>query len=281
MPTPPAVAFLSLSRARAPHLHREINAWHQLDHRPENLALAGVAHGERFVHSPALAAASRRAGEFADFHYANIYWFDEPAGAAVEEWAELAEQSLREGRRPDVDLVDRAYMDFFRVAGTALSPGLRIGGRALHYRPVTGVVLLVTALPHDLTRSELQARHAWEIDELLPALAGVPGIAAAWSLESDPGLAPSEWARREAAQGTSERETIRVVYLACEIDPPATALERLEAGAVPGWLNPPAGDRASVRFAGALETITPWQWSWFDDEHPTSPDPAAPAGGER
>ncbi len=262
---PPGVAFLSLSKAREVHLHRDINAWHQLDHRPENLALPGVAHGERFVLPPSLAAASRRSGEFADFDYANLYWFDEPVDASIATWAELAEQSLREGRRPDVDLVDRAYMDFFRVAAMATGD-LPLSPRAAYFRPGTGILLRVTALPTDLTRSEQQARNSWEVGEMLPQLVETPGVAMAWVLESDPTLAPAEWSARESARGTSRRETVRVTLAVTEEVPPAEVLARLETDATRHWGTSPADDRSALRFAGALETITPWQWSWFDEE---------------
>ena len=32
-----------------PDHHRRYNEWHQLDHRPENLALPGVAWGDRWA----------------------------------------------------------------------------------------------------------------------------------------------------------------------------------------------------------------------------------------
>lgn len=262
----PRTAFLSTSKARDPRLHRDINTWHQLDHRPENLALEGVAYGERFVHPPELARRSQASGDFADFDYANLYWFDEPVDAAIATWADFAEQTLLEGRRPDVDLVERGFMDFFRVAGMATSPDLRLNERAFYYRPGTGVLVRVTALPGDLSRSERQARNAWELEELLPQVVAVPGVAAAWVLERDSSLAPAAWREREAAGGAGRPEGIRLLWAVTEVGPPAEVLDRLDAGAAPAWSTPPAGDRAELRFSGALETITPWQWSWFDGE---------------
>lgn len=266
MLAPPRTAFLSTSKARSVDAHRAINAWHQLDHRPENLALPGVAYGERFVHSPALAGRSARDGSFADFDYANLYWFDDPVEPAIEVWADLAEQTLREGRRADVDLVERGYMDFFRQVGRACSPGLRrLDPRALYYRPVTGVIMCVSSLPADLSRTGRQAHHSRELDELLPAVAEVAGVAVAWSLESDPTLAPAAWRAREAASGTAEGEIVRLLWIATEVDPPGDVLARLVDGPTALATRAP-GEAGSLQFLGALETITPWQWSWFDEE---------------
>ena len=36
--------------------HRAYNEWHQLDHMPEQFPIPGVAHGQRWVCSPACAA---------------------------------------------------------------------------------------------------------------------------------------------------------------------------------------------------------------------------------
>ena len=49
-------AFFSFTGINDPAKHRDYNEWHQLDHRPENLALPGVVWGERWVHSPDCAA---------------------------------------------------------------------------------------------------------------------------------------------------------------------------------------------------------------------------------
>lgn len=261
----PQIAFLSLSRARSPVLHRAVNEWHQLDHLPENRALRGVAWGERFVLPPAAAHQAVRRGEFADFHYATLYWFDEPHGPAIGTWADFAEQSFREGRRPDVALVDRAYMDFFRLVGAAAPSGVRMNERGLVHRPGTGLVLIATSLPACRSRTDLHPRFAWELDELVPALAAVPGVGGVWCLQSDASLAPAAWASREAAQGTAEDRTIRLIVARTEVDPPAVVLDRIRSEEHAPRLRPPLSLPGQVAFHGFLETIVPWQWDWFDE----------------
>lgn len=260
----PQIAFLSLSTARDPQAHRAANEWHQLDHRPENLALAGVAWGERFVLPPAAAAAAEARGAFAYFHYANLYWLDDPHTTSIRTWADFAEQSHREGRRPDVDLLDRPYMDFFRLAGTAASPSSRMSARSLCFRPNTGLLLFVNSVPEDWSRSDMHARNRRELDDVVPALAAVPGIAAVWCLENDPDLAPTTWASRESAQGVTGRHRLRALVAATEIDPAPAVLARLRAEhrSVLETLDELPGQ---TEFRGAVETITPWKWDWFDE----------------
>lgn len=258
----PQVAFLSLAKARHPRMHRAINEWHQLDHRPENLALEGVAYGERFVRTPQLAAAAHGTGRFEDFDYATLYWLDEPAESAIDVWAAFAEQSMREGRRPDVDLIDRPYMEFFRTVGHLAAPGSRLNPRAQHFRPATGVVMIANTLPADASRSDLHRQHAWELDTVLPALAQVPGFAAGWVLHSDPSLAPSAWRTRESAGPAENTEVVRLTWILTEAEPVHAVADRIrEAHA---GLAVPADVRSHLQHLGAAETITPWQWSWFD-----------------
>ena len=71
-PSPPfaSKAFFSLTEIPDGTLHRRYNEWHQLDHRPENLRLPGVAWGERWVRSPDCAAA----GTSPDPTLANLHY---------------------------------------------------------------------------------------------------------------------------------------------------------------------------------------------------------------
>jgi len=76
--------YFSLTEILDPAHHRTHNEWHQLDHRPENLLLPGVAWGDRWVRSPDCAQASAGlAPEYARTHYAIMYWFREPLRAAI------------------------------------------------------------------------------------------------------------------------------------------------------------------------------------------------------
>ena len=106
-PSPPfaSKAFFSFTEIPDATLHRRYNEWHQLDHRPENLRLPGVAWGERWVHSPDCAAAAAAPDpSLAHLHYLNMYWLRGPVDESVAEWNELAERSFHWGRRDDVHI---------------------------------------------------------------------------------------------------------------------------------------------------------------------------------
>ena len=53
----PALAYFSFAEITDRTRHHEFNEYHQLDHRPENLALPGVIFGERWVRTPDCAQA--------------------------------------------------------------------------------------------------------------------------------------------------------------------------------------------------------------------------------
>src|SRR3954447_2449949 len=107
-------AFFSFTEIPDGALHGRYNEWHQLDHRPENLRLPGVAWGERWGPSPDCASASTAAADrgLTNLHYLNMYWLRDPVDQSVAEWNELAERSSHWGRRDDVHLANRLLMDF-------------------------------------------------------------------------------------------------------------------------------------------------------------------------
>ena len=49
--------FFSFTEVTDPKEHRAYNEWHQLDHLPEQFPLRGIAFGQRWVSTPACAAA--------------------------------------------------------------------------------------------------------------------------------------------------------------------------------------------------------------------------------
>ncbi len=51
------LGFFSFTEITDPGEHRSYNAWHQLDHMPEQYPLAGVVAGQRWVSTPACRAA--------------------------------------------------------------------------------------------------------------------------------------------------------------------------------------------------------------------------------
>jgi hypothetical protein len=187
-------AFLSFA-AVAPGHHREYNAWHQLDHRPENLVLDGVLAGERWVRTPGCAALYPVADPvLAETHYVNSYWFKGPVAEALAEWRELAEQSFQQGRRPDVRIASRPMMGTFAPVSGYAARHAGVSPLALLHRPARGVVLSI----HRLTEPRAAHTESWlgAREEQMRRRVETPGVAGAWSLSSvsttiDPGWQPT------------------------------------------------------------------------------------------
>ena len=53
--------FFSFTEITDETAHRGYNAWHQLDHLPQQLPLPGIAHGQRWVSTPACRSVTRYA----------------------------------------------------------------------------------------------------------------------------------------------------------------------------------------------------------------------------
>lgn len=259
----PGAAFFSFASV-APGHHQEYNAWHQLDHRPENLALDGVLAGERWVRTPDCARAypitdPRLAGT----HYVNSYWFRAPIENAFADWQGLAERSFQEGRRPDVRLATRPMMGTFTPITGLAAPRVRVSPLALLHRPIRGVALSI----HRLTQPRDPQTEQWfgERERAMRERVGRPGVAGAWSLSSisttiDPGWQPTAGSMTfdptPAAAGAHRAE---LTFLD---DDPFEVVEQL-----PG-LQPsrPRTDPAVAEeiFVSLLLPIVPWHWSWFD-----------------
>lgn len=261
-------AFFSFTAVTDPADHVAYNEWHQLDHRPENLALDGVRWGERWVRTPACAGASIADPRLDPTHYVNLYWFRPPVADAVAEWQALAERSFQWGRRQDMTLCTRPLMGFFDVVKGYVAPRVPVSIEALPFRPVHGMLVQVIELaePHAPRTERL---HHWYDAVGIPALLQLPGVAGAYTFASvsstiDPGFSAAADARTFEASAASSAGSLRIVVVSCD-RPPLDVLP-----AVRDTLDRAGGADArrqadaSVVFDSAVETITPWRWDWFD-----------------
>jgi hypothetical protein len=256
-------AFLSFVRVRDPARHRDYNRWHQLDHLPENRALPGIAFGERWVCSPACAAAASAAGPLAGLHYAALYLFRPPAAEAIAAWQDLAERSFQWGRRPDRAWVERPLMGFFKVVSATVAPRLALSAEALPLLPGTGVHVTVSR-PHEPHGDAAEEAFRWHDRVGVPALLETPGVAGVYVLSSVSTTLDRGWTEARGTTtfdaGEGERGQIRVRLCFLDGDP-------LALGARPGAPVPAAVEAAEeVLFEGPLETIAPHRWDWFDRE---------------
>lgn len=261
-----ARVFFSFPEVLDPARHPDYNAWHQLDHRPENLALPGVAHGDRWVRTPRCREASAALGPDGDAglaaaQYAAMYWFRDPAEQSIREWVELGSTTAEQGRRPDQDWTRRRLTGFFAPLRGWVSPRVAISAAALPFRPVRGVLLEVWRGDPPRGPGTDAALHGLH-GAVATSVEQAPGIVGAWSFasrrtttEDDAGATSSEerWGR------------LQVVVRYCEDDPVGLVDVLAQTGPAAG-----GGGVLTPLLRTPLETIDPWSWDWFDADFATS-----------
>lgn len=243
------LAFFSFVSLADRSLHTEYNRWHQLDHRPENLALPGVAWGDRWEIRPESAELvdGIQAG---DVDFVAMYWFREPVEKSVAEWDALGEASFQWGRGPLLPGIHRPMLAFFTPVKGYAAPRALVAPEVLPYRPHRGVHITVTRFedPHGM---EAHAAHQREDRVLIPALLEVEGVAGAWTFSySHP--------QRHSSLPFDETETdapgglrIRLLYL--EEDPAIVTPKLREVE------RQVSGGGGALVLSAPVKTIIPWQ----------------------
>ena len=263
-------AFFSFTSVLEPSLHRAYNEWHQLDHRPENLALPGVAWGERWVRTPASAARSVADARLTRTHYVNVYFFRPPVADAVKAWHVLAEQSFHWGRRPDVTMCTRPLMGFFDVVKGYVAPGALVSVEALPFRPTRGVLVEVVQLAEPHAPAAERFFH-WQDRVRIPAVLATRGVAGVYTFSSvsstiEAGFNADPEARTFRPEDTAGAQAgaLRVTLTYCDDDSLQVQerLRRVEAALGADAARARGG--ATVLFRSAVLVIEPWRWDWFD-----------------
>jgi hypothetical protein len=223
--------FFSFTEITDPAQHAAYNAWHQLDHLPEQYPLAGIVYGQRWVSTPACRAARAVNGPALDpIHYVTCYLMAEPIEQTLEDFFALG----AELRRLDRFFAARhAHLTGpFGVVDAAAAPRVLVSAAAVPFRPNRGVYVIVAEASTPGVDSH--------------ALLAQPGVAGVWTFATNPELSDRRW--------SAGSRRITVAWL--DDDPLAVAAQ----------LAPMVGERAGVEFAGPFEAITPWAWDWFDAE---------------
>jgi hypothetical protein len=248
--------FLSFATV-ADGRHDEYNAWHQLDHRPENLVLPGVLAGERWVRTPECAAAYPVADPTLDTtHYVNSYWFRPPVQASLAEWQRLAELSFQQGRRPDVRIASRPMMGLWAPVSGWVADRVGVSPEALLLRPARGVLLSVLRLDEPKT----PAAEVWlgERERRARGLLEIDGVAGVWTASStsttlDPSWLPTPGSTTfDPAPRDAGCLRVELVFLDADLWE--------VAGRLPASGVSPDEDV----FTSLLLPIVPWQWDWFE-----------------
>jgi hypothetical protein len=227
------VGFFSFTEITDPGEHHAYNEWHQLDHMPEQYPLEGIAYGQRWVSTPACRAARAVSESPLDaIHYMTLYLMTEPVDRTLDEFMQLG-RDLRAANRFHLARAARLSGPF-RYSDARVAPRVLISREAVPYRPNRGVYVEVENLASGVSGND--ERHASHLD----ALCGVPGVAGAWSFADDTRRITVSW-----------------------LDAPPLEVNGRLAGIVSYRR---AGSPHRTAFAGPLESITPWEWGWFDGE---------------
>jgi hypothetical protein len=239
--------FFSFTEITDPAEHRAYNEWHQLDHLPEQFPLPGIVYGQRWVSTPACRAARAVSEEPLDpIHYLTCYLMADPIEQTLDDFFDLG------GRLHDLDRFHRhrrAHLTGpFRVVDTAAAPRVLVSAEAVPFRAHRGLYVIVEE--HRETDALVDYQR-WLVTEHEPALLAVPGVAGIWTFASSEKLASPRWS------GGAHR--ITVAWLD---DDPLDVTARLAP------LEAERRERfdaiSHVTFAGPFETITPWEWDWFE-----------------
>ena len=262
-------SWFTFARVMDARHHQLYNEYHQLDHRPENLALPGVLFGDRWVRTPACV---RVAGEtqppFADVQYLAHYLFEEPLDRAMRSWLDLSWSTFQEGRRPETGLTERPFRGWFIPLKAYVTPRIRISADALPFRPVRGVYVAMSEIVSSAAPAEVQRVLAWEDQVWIPSLLECHGSAGVMVHVSDPsGPQPFSTAAGTEGFNTTPDLRVHVVYLD---EDPLEFVEDMQSRGCMWWSTarpaPVTGGALRSLFASPFYAIEPWNWRWFEDE---------------
>ena len=137
-----AIGFLSFTEVTDPAAHPAYNAWHQLDHQPEQFSVPGVRFGQRWVSTPACRRARAASGPEARRRPVRDPL---PDGAALHRDARrLLGPGAGASRRRAVLRIRRSLLNGpFAVADMRAAAGVAIQPQLLPFRPSRGLYVSV------------------------------------------------------------------------------------------------------------------------------------------
>lgn len=249
------LAFFSFVELTDPTSHAAYNRWHQLDHRPENLALPGVAWGDRWARIHRDQDSPAQDSVLAATDYVAMYWFRPPVQESVAAWDALGEASFQWGRGPIIPGVRRPLLAFFRPVKGYAAPRVLVGPDVLPYRPNRGLHITLTryADPHG---RQTHDSFAWEDTRLIPQLLEVDGVAGAWTFSFSHPQRHSSLPFGGVVEEPPGGLRIRMLYLDGDPEPTGAAIEEAERR-ISSESDAPAA-AGEVLFSSPLRSIIPW-----------------------
>jgi len=134
------LGFFSFTEITDPSAHEAYNAWHQLDHLPEQFTVDGITFGQRWVRSPRCRAAEAAVRPLLEpFHYMTLYLMRDES--CLPPFFALAERLHAEDRffAPRRALLSGP----FEVVGRWAAPRVAVSAEAVPFRPSQGVYVVV------------------------------------------------------------------------------------------------------------------------------------------
>ena len=134
------LGFFSFTEITDPSAHEAYNAWHQLDHLPEQFTVDGITFGQRWVRSPRCRAAEAAVGPLLEsFHYMTLYLLRDES--CLPPFFALAEHLRDEDRffGPRRSLLSGP----FEIVGRWAAPRVAVSAGAIPFRPSQGVYVVV------------------------------------------------------------------------------------------------------------------------------------------
>ena len=134
------LGFFTFTEVTDPSAHEAYNAWHQLDHLPEQFTIDGITFGQRWVRSPRCRSAEAGSGDRLEpFHYMTLYLMRDAEVLAP--FQALGERLWAESR---FFRARRALLSGpFEVVGAWAAPQVAISAGAVPFRPAHGVYAVV------------------------------------------------------------------------------------------------------------------------------------------
>jgi len=195
------LGFFSFTEITDPSAHEAYNAWHQLDHMPEQFTVDGITFGQRWVRSPRCQSAEAAAGPLLEpFHYMTLYLMRDES--CLPPFFALAEHLRDEDRffEPRRSLLSGP----FEIAGQWAAPRVAVSAGAVPFRPSQGVYVVVgPPVEGEALVDQAGVAGAWQFadpqSERTVTVAFVDGdlwqaAAALGPLATSGGAGPLEWA---------------------------------------------------------------------------------------
>ncbi|MCU1442953.1 MAG: hypothetical protein JWQ59_1103 [Cryobacterium sp.] len=249
-------AFFTFVRLTEPGVDAEYNRWHFLDHRPENLALPGVAWGDRWKQSVRCKELATDVDPmFAAIDYVAMYWFRPPYSETLAAWNKLAEDSFRWGRGPQLPGVERPLRGFYAPVKGYVAPRILVAPDVLPFRPNLGMLVTLARYEDRFSRATHQ-QYTWYDRVRIPALLDVPGVAGAWTFSLHETVA-KPWAPDVPS---FEKDSLRLTLLYFDEDPAMTtkALREREAQLDADGGQAPSPESEQTLLSFPVESISPW-----------------------